>query len=165
MRRRSPGKTGLFAFDWSTWIFKRTDPLEATVVRALVLLKNCQDDVEAMLFGPRESFAEEQLTFSEVFAYRMEKDLDWKANPLIWWRENQKKLPKLYKLAMRTLSAQATEVPSERAFSAAGLLHTKGRRRQLPGTLCRRLFVYANHPSLLQTRQHQPDSSDDEDEH
>ena len=78
---------------------------------------------------------------------------------------DQKKLPKLYKLAMRTLSAQATEVPSERAFSAAGLLHTKGRRRQLPGTLCRRLFVYANHPSLLQTRQHQPDSSDDEDEH
>ena len=127
--------------------------------------ENCQEDVEAMLFGPRESFAEEQLTFSEVFAYRMEKDLDWKANPLIWWRENQKKLPKFSKLVMRTLSAQATEVPSKRAFSAAGLLHTKGRRRQLPGTLCRRLFVYANHPSLLQTRQHQPDSSDDEDEH
>jgi hypothetical protein len=34
-------KTGLFAFDWSTWISNRKDSLEATIVRALVLLKKC----------------------------------------------------------------------------------------------------------------------------
>jgi hypothetical protein len=31
------GKTGLFAFDWSTWISKKKDPLEATIVKALSL--------------------------------------------------------------------------------------------------------------------------------
>ena len=100
----------------------------------------------------------------EVCHYQQEPKSEIGKDPLIWWNANQGKYPRLYKLAMKTLSAQATEVPSERAFSAAGLMHTKLRRSMLPNTLCQRLFVYANHPSLLESRQYQENESDTSDD-
>ena len=101
---------------------------------------------------------------ARVCHYQQEPKSEIGKDPLIWWNANQGKYPRLYKLAMKTLSAQATEVPSERAFSAAGLMHTKLRRSMLPNTLCQRLFVYANHPSLLESRQYQENESDTSDD-
>ena len=42
-------------------------------------------------------------------------------NPLLWWRDQQEKLPIMSKLARRVLCIPATSAPSERVFSAAGL--------------------------------------------
>ena len=85
------------------------------------------------------------------------------ANPIRWWADRKAKMPKLYKIAMRTLSAQASEVASERAFSSAGNIHTDLKKSMSPETLSQRLFVYANHPSLLETREPNAElGSDDE---
>ena len=46
-------------------------------------------------------------------------------NPLEWWRCNANRFPKQSKLAKAYLCIPATEVPSERAFSVAGLTVTK----------------------------------------
>ena len=53
---------------------------------------------------------------------------------------------------MRVLTAQATEVPRERLFSAAGNIYTDNRKSMRPETLARLLFIYANQPNLLKDR-------------
>ncbi|XP_067664262.1 E3 SUMO-protein ligase ZBED1-like [Haliotis asinina] len=50
-----------------------------------------------------------------------------KSLSLSWWRENDIHYPRVAKLAQRYLSIPGTSVPSERAFSAAGLTITRQR--------------------------------------
>lgn len=66
-------------------------------------------------------------------------------DPLEWWRCNSLRFPTLAKLAQQYLSIPATEVPSERAFSAAGATVTKLRAALEPEVVDACVFLHKNH--------------------
>ena len=67
---------------------------------------------------------------TELSLYKRER-CDPNVNPLKWWNENSIKYPRLSVLARQYLSIPGTSVPSERIFSATGLLVNKLRNRLL----------------------------------
>jgi hypothetical protein len=58
-----------------------------------------------------------------------------KLSPLQWWRDNCSTFPQLAHVARSLLSAQATSVASERAFSSAGIIANKLRSSLSPDSL------------------------------
>ncbi|XP_060584456.1 E3 SUMO-protein ligase ZBED1-like [Ruditapes philippinarum] len=56
----------------------------------------------------------------QMDAYLQMETLSLGANPLVWWKDNEWKLPLLASLARKYLCVPATSVPSERVFSTAG---------------------------------------------
>ena len=62
----------------------------------------------------------EQLEF-EMSHYRKDS-CSVNDNPIVWWRNNARKYPLLAECAKSYLMVNATSVPSERMFSAAGSL-------------------------------------------
>ena len=83
------------------------------------------------LWGPEKK--EESLTATtKVEHYLSEKTVKRKSSPLIWWRENDKRFPKLSKVARCLLNIPATSTLSERVFSVAGLAVNKLRSSLKP---------------------------------
>ena len=78
-------------------------------------------------------------------------------NPLIFWRDHQKKLPYLSKLARHIFSIPATSAGVERQFSAGGLLINERRSSLNPDTIENVLLVRSmqkvlqNNPELFST--------------
>uniref|UniRef100_A0A3B3T3J7 BED-type domain-containing protein n=1 Tax=Paramormyrops kingsleyae TaxID=1676925 RepID=A0A3B3T3J7_9TELE len=73
-----------------------------------------------------DEFDTEEAVQDEIHKYKTmnvpsEKDFDL----LSWWKENASTLPRLSQIARRILAIPATSAPSERAFSAAGLVVDK----------------------------------------
>lgn len=74
------------------------------------------------------SSTEEEEQTDELLQYlalKSESNID----PLTWWKENEVKFPRTAIIAKRALAVPATSVPSERIFSATGLLINKLRNR------------------------------------
>lgn len=63
---------------------------------------------------------------------------------LVWWRQNKNQYPRLAQLARKYLAIPATSVPSERAFSTAGLTITKQRARLSPENADKIIFLNKN---------------------
>ena len=80
----------------------------------------------------------------EVELYFMEDAGDLDMNPLVWWRSNHHRFPRLADLARRYLSVPATSVPSERIFSNAGLLVNKLRCNLTPAHVDAAIFLSMN---------------------
>ncbi|XP_045158580.2 E3 SUMO-protein ligase ZBED1-like [Mercenaria mercenaria] len=70
----------------------------------------------------------ERTSEDEVQSYLSEKMVS-DTDPLLWWRDNEERFPKIAIVAKRVLAVPATSVPSERIFSATGLLINKLRNR------------------------------------
>ena len=66
-------------------------------------------------------------------------------DPLVWWKYNASKFPCLSKIARKFLAIPATEVPSERAFSVAGLTVTKLRASLDPANVDMIIFLHKNY--------------------
>ena len=66
------------------------------------------------------------------------------SDPLKWWQLNEMKFPRLSKLAKQYLSVPATSIPSERTFSAAGLLVNKLRASLDTETVDQIVFLNKN---------------------
>ena len=66
-------------------------------------------------------------------------------NPLHWWKSYEALFPKLAPLARKYLAIPASEVPSERAFSAAGQVVTKRRASLDPNTVDAIIFIKKNY--------------------
>ena len=80
-------------------------------------------------------------------AQELEKFLAEKSkanNALFWWSENEKRFPCLSRLAKKYLAIPATSVPSERAFSTAGLTITKQRAALESATADAIIFLNKN---------------------
>jgi hypothetical protein len=60
----------------------------------------------------------------ELQMYLVEKSVP-DCDPLVWWKENEGRFPKISHVAKSVLSVPATSVPSERVFSCAGTLLNK----------------------------------------
>jgi hypothetical protein len=65
-------------------------------------------------------------------------------NPLLWWKDNEKKYPILSILARMILCIPATSAPSERTFSAAGLTISNDRCNLLPQHSESAIFLRGN---------------------
>ena len=65
-------------------------------------------------------------------------------NPLQWWNSHKATFPHLAMLAKKYLCVQATSVPSERVFSAAGNIVTAKRNRLKPARVNKLCFLAAN---------------------
>ena len=65
-------------------------------------------------------------------------------NPLIWYKENNARIPSLARLAKRYLCIQGTSVASERVFSAASSILTSNRNRLLPALVDKLIFLHNN---------------------
>lgn len=69
-------------------------------------------------------------------------------NPLQWWQANENKFPHIAKLARKYLCIPATEVASERSFSAAGFTVNKLRASLDPENVDKLTFLHKNYVSL-----------------
>ena len=67
------------------------------------------------------------------------------SNPLEWWKINDVKFPRIAALAKKYLCVPATEVPSERSFSAADGTVTKLRAALDPDNVDKLTFVHKNY--------------------
>jgi hypothetical protein len=83
--------------------------------------------LEAVLLGHRG-----QMNGSELERFFDHASMSHHVKPLQWWTANESVFPTLGRLARKCLTMQATSVPSERLFSAAGMILTSERNRLLP---------------------------------
>jgi hypothetical protein len=91
------------------------------------------------------SAASQSSTFAdEIELYNREGEIPWTEGPLDWWRSNQRRFPRLARLARAVLCIQATSCPSECVFSKAGIL-LQGRRSLLaPKNVDMMIFLHDN---------------------
>ena len=71
------------------------------------------------------------------------------SKPLDWWKNNEKNFPRIAVIAKQVLAVPATSVPSERIFSAAGLLVNKLRNRLSCHLVDKIIFLNKNKASVL----------------
>ena len=67
---------------------------------------------------------------------------------LSFWKQKKKEMPHPYMLAKKILPVAATSTPSERIFSAAGLVMNSRRSRLNPTNLDKILFVHDNYKQV-----------------
>ncbi|XP_063743762.1 E3 SUMO-protein ligase ZBED1-like [Eleginops maclovinus] len=97
----------------------------------------------AVLFG--EEYSAEGATYTtELTQYCQDVCPPLHTDPLTWWKANQKRYPRLAKLASAYLCVPATSVPSERVFSAAGLIVNRLRTRLHPEHVDMLIFLNKN---------------------
>ena len=83
--------------------------------------------------------------------YKLQK-FEGTMNPFCFWVQSRHAMPQLAAFALQVLCAPATEVPCERAFSAAGQFFSDLRNRMKTETLQDLMFLYGNEPMLLAWR-------------
>ena len=81
---------------------------------------------------------------AELEQYLLEKTVKRTTEPLTWWKNNEKRFPKLAKVARALLNIPATSTPSERIFSVAGLTVTKLRSSLKPENVDSLIFLNKN---------------------
>jgi len=98
-----------------------SEPVQKKVKKLTALYK---------LLGPgKEDLVTSQV---ELEQYLTEKTMKRDTKPLTWWKNNEKRFPKLAKVAKSLLNIPATSTPSERIFSTAGLTVSKLRSSLKP---------------------------------
>ena len=98
---------------------------------------------------------------TEVMLYFTEDVVDLDDDPLVWWRDNTQRYPRLAQLAKRYLCIPASSVPSERVFSAAGLLVSKLRASLSPTNIDAAIFLNKN-KTLKSSRYQEPAEAPDQ---
>lgn len=83
---------------------------------------------------------------AELTRYLQEEVLDTSADPLLWWRENEKRFPLLATLAKKFMCICATSCSSERMFSTAGNIVTPQRVCLKPHKVNELVFLARNLP-------------------
>jgi hypothetical protein len=79
------------------------------------------DHAVALFGSPPASATLHRNIHSEILAYRQEPTAELNADPLVFWKHNEVKYPRLAQEARRFLAFPATSASAERAFSVAGI--------------------------------------------
>lgn len=104
-----------------------------------------QASAMALLLGPQYSAAPAVGNVdTEVDDFLRDVPPSLDTNPADWWKVNAGRFPRLAKLARQYLCIPATSVPSERVFSAAGLIVTRLRSRLTPDHVDMLIFLNKN---------------------
>ena len=82
-----------------------------------------------------DSEDDDESTSDEFARFKAEKKLPDGENPLIWWKINEHRFPRLSLLAKNVLCVPATSVPCERLFSSSGYIVNKKRSSLDPHTV------------------------------
>lgn len=85
---------------------------------------------------------------TELMMYLGEDAIDWKLDPIDWWRVNAHRFPILAAIARRFLSAPATSVASEQLFSVANVVFDPRRSRLSAVKAEQLIFLNRNLPLL-----------------
>jgi hypothetical protein len=94
--------------------------------------------------GQASAAAQASTLAAEIELYNREGEIAWTDDPLAWWRNNQRRFPRLARVARAVLCIQATSCPSECVFSKAGIL-LQGRRSLLaPKNVDMMIFLHDN---------------------
>jgi hypothetical protein len=94
--------------------------------------------------GHASASAQASTLAAEVELYSREGEIAWTSDPLLWWRDNQQRFPRLARVARAVLCMQATSCASECVFSKAGIL-LQGRRSLLaPKHVDMMIFLHDN---------------------
>lgn len=83
---------------------------------------------------------------AELTKYLQEDALDASCDPLMWWRDNQRRYPLLANLAKKYMCICATSTSSERMFSTAGNIATPERSCLKPHKVNMLVFLARNLP-------------------
>ena len=83
-----------------------------------------------------------ELTKKSHVIWRCQLEVDPSFDPLLWWKQHEKKLPIVAKLARKYLCVCGTSVSSERTFSTAAV--TDHRSRLAPENVNRLVFLAKN---------------------
>lgn len=84
----------------------------------------------------------------EVSVYADEVQIDKNIDPIIWWKKNEPRFPKLSQLSKKYLCILGTSTPAERAFSKAGNIIT-AKRNCLSGKTAD-MLIFLAHNSKVQ---------------
>ncbi|XP_073672068.1 E3 SUMO-protein ligase ZBED1-like [Paramisgurnus dabryanus] len=103
-----------------------------------------KESAMSLLLGDDYSAADATDPQLEVDTYVKDSRPSLESNPLDWWRANQTRFPRLAILAQRYLCIPGTSVPSERVFSAAGLVVNRLRTRLTPEHVDMLVFLNKN---------------------
>ena len=96
-----------------------------------------------LLSHMKASNENKQATIDEVGLYEADTSRNGEINPLEFWRENERRYPKLSKMARKYLAVPATSAPSERLFSRTGNIDNKLRCSLLPENVNKLSFLSA----------------------
>lgn len=120
------------------------DPEPGTSEEAAKRPRYDNESAIATLFG-EEYHSETSTTLEMEFShYCDEKCIPPHLDPLAWWKVNETKYERLAQLAKAYLCVPATSVPSERVFSAAGLILNRLRSRLHPDHVDMLIFLNKN---------------------
>ena len=85
----------------------------------------------------------------EVARYQLAESMGPSGKPLQWWKEHAHAFPRLTKLAKAVLCVPATSPPSERVFSASGLIASQQRASLKASNVDALVFLNKNMPRLF----------------
>ena len=107
--------------------------------------------LSAILHHCLSNDSEDELSYEEkadreVKRYEEYPPVDMDTNPLMWWKDEQKKFPALESLACKYLCICGTSVPSERLFSQGGNIVNNLRNRLSAEHVNMLIFLAKNMP-------------------
>lgn len=121
--------------------------IKTTTITQSIDETECQSEVDLCLkdFIDLSHIQENTFCDQELENYlNFPQNFDFNSTVLSYWQQNCIKYPRLYRIAIRLFSIPATNLSSERNFSAAGLTLTDHRSNLNPNNVNHLLFIKSN---------------------
>lgn len=106
--------------------------------------KRKEDSAMSFLLGTECANDSNQAWRDKLKLFQIEPQIHHDSDSFEWWKANESRFPTIAKIARRYLCVTATSVPSERVFSAAGLVINNKRCSLTPENADMLIFLSKN---------------------